>query len=939
MALSALSTFTHSASGFLAGPTPKGFSTLRVGSLQEPDSLNPFVGVLGASYTVWAHTYELLVGIGPDLTPIPSLAQSWEDSSDHLKWTFHLVRNATWHDGVPFTAEDVNFTFRYIAKADAGNPIGCDLTLLQGYLGAVDIDHIKVLDPYTIQIPTLKPKANILSMFIQILPRHIWSQISCSQAPHVKNQPPIGTGIYKWSTWVRGSYTQLDLYDKYWKLDAAQDYVDQILIIYYQDSTSLFNAFVSGAIDATGALTSKQFLQVPDKVENSPTTNVHKYRQSQIVLGEVGMCVASDQLIKNWGSRGGRNWLVTNLTVRQAFQLAVNRSFLVDNIIAGLGQPGSTIIPPATPFWHYNVSKAEEYGFNPNRARAILNDPKGDGYTLKQGALDPGPSGQNLDPNAANNKDAFIDIDGDGIRDVVDPTNVVAGDYWGTSAQNRPADSKSGGGLTFGIQVINYDTEGSDAVDKMGQWWKDVGISVTKIIVTESRQISTTYACSEDMYVWGWGGDVDPDFLLSVMTTDQILYWQDAWYSNKTYDDDYLLQQTQANLYERQATIWQMQKILYHDAPYLVLWYPYGLSVVRTDKFSGWGDWEAHPGLGLTGFGNDLIMLTLRAGSAPSNNCPAKPIIEGTPPITTFVGSDQTFIGSSSDADADPLTWTWAWDDGTSNRSTTDSNVNSSRATHAWTAAGAYNVSLTVDDTKCVVTSNPFQVFVIPQSAQVGYIVGTVRDAATSQPISGATVIATAGGQSFSQSTDASGAYNLTVPVGTYAVTASKNLYGSKTTSSIVVTRNAAAIANFELNPSRGWITGTVTSASGGAALAGVGVLVSGARQYTGTTNAGGQYNVTVAPGDYTAKASVAGYFNQTKSATVTENAATVVNFVLEPVPQPAVGISALTATAIGAGVLVVVIALAAWAIVRKRRKEEDIQAPMPPSPPPPSAP
>ena len=99
-------------------------SSLRIGALQEPDSLNPNVGVLNAAYVVWAHVYELLVGIGPDLTPIPSLAQSWQVTPDQVNWTFHLVTNAMWHDGVPFTAEDVNFTFRMIAAQSAWNPVG-----------------------------------------------------------------------------------------------------------------------------------------------------------------------------------------------------------------------------------------------------------------------------------------------------------------------------------------------------------------------------------------------------------------------------------------------------------------------------------------------------------------------------------------------------------------------------------------------------------------------------------------------------------------------------------------------------------------------------------------------------------------------------------------------------------------------------------------------
>lgn len=929
----------HASGAIVPGATPKATSSLRIGALQEPDSLNPFVAVLAASYNVFAHVYELLVGIGPDLTPVPALAESWSVSvPDNLNWTFHLVHNATWHDGQPFTAEDVNFTYRMVAAADAGNPNGCDLTLLSGYLGGVDVDNITVVDAYTIRIPTFVPKANMLSIFIQILPKHIWSALTCADVAKAQNRPPIGTGMYKWTAWYKGAYTQLDLFPQYRKLSPTVDYVDQIIIIYYKDSTSLYNAFVSGAIDATsGALTTAQFLQVPDKVQGSPTVNVNHINNSQLTFVETGMCVASDALIAANGAGGGRSWLLSNLTVRQALQLAVDRNFLVNNIIAGLGQPGSSIIPPATAEWHYTPTATEEYSFDPAKARALLDDPTGDGFTLKAGQTTPGLYGQNLDPAAPNNQDAFIDTNGDNVRDVVNPNVVAAGDQWGSSAPNR-AD------LRFTIQVIDYDIEGSDAATRMISWWHDIGIGVTKNIVTEDVQIATTYDCSEDLYVWGWGGDVDPDFLLSIMVTDQILYWQDAWYSNATYDQLYLAQRTQVDPAVRQATVREMQRILYHDAPYLVMWYPYLLTVVRTDRFSGWGDWSAHPGLGLTGFGNDFIMLALRAGAAPANNCPLKPVIEGPAGgLTAYVNESKTFAGTSGDADADPLTWVWSWDDANTTQATTSGNITATSAVYAWSPIPdnqtyLYNVTLTVDDNKCAPqTSNLFPVTILPRPAQLGWVAGTVRDASTNAPIAGATISVSPG--NYGATTNANGSYNVTLPPGTYAMTASRNLYGPQTKTGFVVTTNNTSTANFNLTPVRGWIVGTVTSSVGGA-LSSVAILAVGVRTYTATTSATGMYNITVAPGTYTVNASRAGYANQMKTGiAIADGAATIVDFALSPVAQPAPGLDPLVIAGIGLAIVLVVVALVSWVVIRKRRKEEEIQGPPMPPQPPPSAP
>jgi peptide/nickel transport system substrate-binding protein len=921
------------------GPQPKVFTTLRVGALQEPDSLNPFVGVLSGSYEIWAHTYELLVGIGPDTTPVPALAQSWSVDASQRVWTFNLVHNATWHDSTPtnpqpFTAEDVNFTFRRIWTQTAWNPLGCNLGLLQSYLGnpatntGVDVNNITVLDPYTIRIPTYQPKANILAMFIQILPKHIWASIPCNQATHVANVPPIGTGMYKLTTWVHGTYIQLDLNTNYWRLDPTQDYVDRILITYYADATGLYNAFVAGTIDATAALPADKFNLVPNSVGGASSPNVGRFAVDAIEMAEVGACLASDQLISDWGAHGGRNWLLTNVTVRQALQFAVDRQNLVDNVISGEGRPGSTLIPPATPYWHYNVTAGENYSFNLNRARALLNDPAGDGFTLKAGQTVPGDYGQNLDPAAGNNQDAFADTDGDNIRDVVNPARVVAGDQWGSSAPNSNM-------LSFTISVRNYDAQGQNAALRMENWWSQVGIRVTTDVVTESKLIGITYACSEDMYIWGWGGDVDPDFLLSVMTTEQILNWQDAWYSNATYDSDYVKQQQQVNPTQRQQTIWEMQKILYHDAAYLIMYYPYSLTVVRTDTFVGWGSWNAHPGLGLTGYGNDLVMLTVRAAGGVTNQCPTTPVLEGAAPRHVYANVSTSFTANASDPEDDPITWVFYWGQGNTSQSTTPAGVTQATQSFLWNITGTYNVTAIISDGKCgsTSTSAPFQVIVDPLPAQYGWIFGTVRDGTNpAHPaISGATVDALlAGGtEHHSTSTDANGGYNLTVAVGTFPVVASQALYTPDTRTGVVVAQKVSVRVDFNLTQNQGWIAGRVTSSASGSALGNVTIRVTGPRQTSARTDGSGDYNVTLPPGTYNVSASRSGYYDKNATGVaVVIGTVTTQNFALDPLPVPPEGLSPLVVAAIGLGVVAVIAVLAIWLLVRRRKKEEEIVAP-----------
>jgi peptide/nickel transport system substrate-binding protein len=99
-----------------------------------------------------------------------------------------------------------------------------------------------------------------------------------------------------------------------------------------------------------------------------------------------------------------------------------------------------------------------------------------------------------------------------------------------------------------------------------------------------------------DTYLWDWGFDADPDFALSVFTTDQIGGWSDCFYSNATYDALYLKQHTAVDATERKNTITEMQKFLYYQAPYVVLVYTLNIEAYRTDTFTGWMDPTKYPG-------------------------------------------------------------------------------------------------------------------------------------------------------------------------------------------------------------------------------------------------------------------------------------------------------------------------------------------------------
>ena len=172
--------------------------TLHIGWVQEPDNLNPFIGIQGTDYMLWHMNYDFLVGFdAKTLEPRPELATALEVSPDGKVWTFTIRGDSTWQDGVPVTARDVAFTFNYINDNQLLN--------LSTYTNG--ITKAEVVDDTHVKIYTKAPKANMLRMVVPIVPEHIWSRFNDLRRRHqYLNKPPIvGSVRSRWWSGRRAS--------------------------------------------------------------------------------------------------------------------------------------------------------------------------------------------------------------------------------------------------------------------------------------------------------------------------------------------------------------------------------------------------------------------------------------------------------------------------------------------------------------------------------------------------------------------------------------------------------------------------------------------------------------------------------------------------------------------------------------------------------------
>jgi peptide/nickel transport system substrate-binding protein len=146
----------------------------------------------GPGYVMTSFCFDPLVW--PDETGniTGMLASSWDESPDGLTWTFHLRNDVKWHDGEPFKASDVVFTYNYVKGKAAVSPIGA------GWYNTAVIGSVEAPDDYTVRIKLNQPYAPFMQQVaavVPIMPEHVWKDVS-DPAKYIDKKAATGTGPF-----------------------------------------------------------------------------------------------------------------------------------------------------------------------------------------------------------------------------------------------------------------------------------------------------------------------------------------------------------------------------------------------------------------------------------------------------------------------------------------------------------------------------------------------------------------------------------------------------------------------------------------------------------------------------------------------------------------------------------------------------------------------
>ncbi|MUK88742.1 glutathione ABC transporter substrate-binding protein [Ornithinibacillus sp. L9] len=327
------------------GESSAGGNDLVIANSSDAVSLDPAGSNDVPSSNVAANIYESLVQQDQNMELQPSLAESWEAVEDNV-WEFKLREGVKFHDGSDFNADVVKANIERVLDPDVASP--------RAFLYSMVTD-IEVVDDYTVRFTTEFP--------FSALPAHLahnggamvsleqieadYAAMEAGEDPgSVINENPVGTGFFKFDEWVPGQHVRLVRNDDYWGEPAKLDSVTFKVVD--EDLTRVAEL-------RTGDSHISDPLSPSDVAEIENTDGLSVATQASVSLSYIGFNMDKEPF--------------DDPKVRQALNMAIDKSQIIDGIYDGIGIPAIGPLAPDVFGYDDSVSGLE---YDPERAKELL---------------------------------------------------------------------------------------------------------------------------------------------------------------------------------------------------------------------------------------------------------------------------------------------------------------------------------------------------------------------------------------------------------------------------------------------------------------------------------------------------------------------------------------------------------------------------------------
>jgi len=344
---------------------------------------------------------------------------------------------------------------------------------------------------------------------VPILPQHIWAKYATGNGKTLtrfSNSAPIVSG----GPFILEKYTakQIALFKRNPTFYGPKPHIDGLGLQFFATTDAMITALKSNQLDG---------VEVP-----VPPTSVASLKAAHFVVRTTPSMTFDDFIINSTPKQDPSHKELLNPLLRQAFDAAINRQAIIKTSLLGHGQPGSSIIGPASGHWYDPAIKPTPFSLA--KANQLLDQA---GYKM-------GPNGLRV----ANGHPMSY--------------TVIVPDSLANSYQQRS------------FQIIQGD-------------FKQIGVKLTEKTLDDSAAYDAILANNYknfEISLWDWGPLPDPDFMLSVLTCVSWNVWNDTGYCSKSYDSLYQAQGAMMNQAKRQQIIYQMQQMATSQKMYLVVDYP-----------------------------------------------------------------------------------------------------------------------------------------------------------------------------------------------------------------------------------------------------------------------------------------------------------------------------------------------------------------------------
>jgi peptide/nickel transport system substrate-binding protein len=344
--------------------TKKG-GTIIVGTGGDVTAFNPVTEGNVVTNSFMPLLFDPLVYTDPDtMQPMPNLATKWDVSTDGKTYTFTLKQGVKWHDGQPFTADDVKLSYDLYMNPESGS------TRAAGLSG--NIASVTVKDPQTVVFTLKDIVASFMTidMMYGIVPKHILGTIAPKdfKASAFSTSKPVGTGPFKFVEQKLGDHVTLAANPDYHRGAPALDgYIYKVV----KDSNVTLQQLKTGELDFASLS-----LDLTDEAKKQANLNVVDYDTFTMLIFGYNVDPAKGPAI------------FQDVKVRQALCYAHDRALIAQKIYNGYATVAVGTEAPVT--WAYQPDKITmKYPYDPKMAESLLDQAgyaKGsDGIRAKDG--------------------------------------------------------------------------------------------------------------------------------------------------------------------------------------------------------------------------------------------------------------------------------------------------------------------------------------------------------------------------------------------------------------------------------------------------------------------------------------------------------------------------------------------------------------------------